>query len=130
MKSIILIRHAEPEAPADGSTSHWTDTNLTALGRRQAECVAERLNRDLGEVPCQLYSSDLKRAMQTAEIIGRAIGATPNPVAELREFNNGLAAGGSEEELKRVAAAMTPPARDLEANPQGETWREFHQRGL
>lgn len=109
-------------------TGGWTDTGLTELGRRQSACLASRLKRELGDTPCQLYCSDLKRALQTAEIIGREIGLTPNPVPELRELNNGIAAGKSLEEAKQYALELTRPVLDWQSYPQAETWRQFYSR--
>ena len=109
-------------------TGGWTDSALTELGRRQAACLASRLKREIGDTPCQLYSSDLKRALQTAEIIGKEIGVTPNPVPELRAPNNGVAAGKSVEEAKRYVLELTRPVLDWQPYPQAETWRQFYSR--
>jgi broad specificity phosphatase PhoE len=109
-------------------TGGWTDTALTELGCRQATYLASRLKHEIGDMPCQLYCSDLKRALQTAEIIGREIGVTPNPLPELRELNNGVAAGKSLEEAKRYALELTRPVLDWQAYPQAETWRQFYSR--
>jgi broad specificity phosphatase PhoE len=128
INSIILVRHAQSEHHVKELTGGWTDTGLTELGRRQSACLASRLKRELGDTPCQLYCSDLKRALQTAEIIGREIGVTPNPVPELRELNNGVAAGKSLEEAKRYALELTRPVLDWQAYPQAETWRQFYSR--
>jgi broad specificity phosphatase PhoE len=109
-------------------TGGWTDTGLTELGRRQAACLASRLKREIGNTPCHLHCSDLKRALQTAEIIGREIGVTPNLVSDLRELNNGIAAGKSLEEAKRYVLELTRPVLDWQSYPQAETWRQFYSR--
>ena len=128
IRSIILVRHAQSEHHVNKLTGGWTDTGLTELGRRQAACLASRLKREIGDAPCQLYCSDLKRALQTAEIIGKEIGVTPNPVPELRELNNGIAAGKSQEEAKQYALEITRPMLDWQPYPQAETWRQFYSR--
>jgi broad specificity phosphatase PhoE len=109
-------------------TGGWTDTGLTELGRRQAACLASRLKHEIGDTPCQLYCSDLKRALQTAEIIGKEIGLTPDPVPELRAPNNGVAAGKSREEAKQYTLELTTPVLDWQPYPQAETWRQFYSR--
>lgn len=53
---------------------------------------------------------------------------TPNPVPELRELNNGVAAGKSQEEAKQYALEMTRPLLDWQPYPQAETWRQFYSR--
>lgn len=117
-KAIILVRHAEPEQPKPGQTfGHWTDTALSELGRRQAACAAARLRAELAGVACRLVSSDLKRASQTADAIGRALEVEVETTPELREFNDGLAVGGTEEALQQSAI---PGA--------GESWQAFYDR--
>ena len=98
------------------------------MGRHQAACLASRLKREIGDAPCHLHCSDLKRALQTAEIIDSEIGVTPNPDPELRELNNGVAAGKSLEEAKQYALELTKPALDWQHYPQAETWRQFYSR--
>lgn len=55
---------------------------LTDLGRRQAATAAAALS---GTRAARLLTSDLTRAVQTAEIIGRVIGLTATPTPLLRE---------------------------------------------
>ena len=50
-------------------TGGWTDTPLTELGRNQAELIGLKLKRELGEERYTIYSSDLMRAKQTAELL-------------------------------------------------------------
>jgi broad specificity phosphatase PhoE len=128
MGPIILIRHAQSEHHVKGMTGGWTDTDLTELGQRQAQCLASRLKREIAAVACHVCCSDLRRALQTADIIGRTIGVTPEPVPELREFNNGIAAGMSEEEARQYARELTSPALDWQPYPEAETWRQFYLR--
>jgi len=109
-------------------TGGWTDTGLTDLGRRQAVCLASRLKREISDTPCRLYCSDLKRALETAEIIGKEIGVTPNPAPELRAPNNGVAAGQSIEEARQHLLELTRPVLDWQPYPQAETWRQFYSR--
>ncbi len=128
IRPIILVRHAQSEHHVNKLTGGWTDTGLTELGHRQAACLASRLKREIGDTPCQLYCSDLKRALQTAEIIGQEIGVTPNPVPELRAPDNGVVAGKSVEEAKQYVLEMTKPVLDWQPYPQAETWRQFYSR--
>ena len=128
MASTILVRHGQPEHHVTDLTGGWTDDCLTKLGRLQASRVACRLKREIENIPYQVYCSDLCRALQTAGAIGEEIGAKPRPLAELREFNNGLAAGKSKQEARRYEAELTSPALDWRPYPQGETWREFYSR--
>ena len=64
---LIVVRHGETAWNADGRIQGHLPTALNARGMRQAEAVAARL---AGEAFDALYSSDLKRAMQTARARG------------------------------------------------------------
>jgi broad specificity phosphatase PhoE len=112
----------------NGLTGGWTDAGLTDLGRRQAACLASRLKRELEGIPVQMYSSDLKRAWRTAEVIGREIGVMPQQSPEIREFNNGIAAGMTREEADRIRRERTEPFVDWQPYPQAETWGQFYWR--
>ena len=127
-KPIIVIRHAQPADCNDFAASHWTDTDLTDLGRRQAQCVADRLARELSGAECVLHASDLRRASQTAEPISKALGVPIRPEPGLREFNNGLGVGQTEEALRKFVPRETQATRDLLAKPEGETWTAFYHR--
>jgi broad specificity phosphatase PhoE len=128
MKPIILVRHAQSQHHVNGLTGGWTDTGLTDLGRRQAACLASRLKQELEDMPVRFYCSDLKRASQTAEIIGQEIGVTAQLVPELREFNNGIAAGMLREEADKIRRELTEPFGDWQPYPEAETWRQFYLR--
>ena len=122
MEPIILVRHGEPDEPAEGASSHWTDTELSDLGQRQASCVAERLKAEIGDRPCAVVTSDLKRASQTADAICGALGGVATATADLREFNDG-GIGGSVEEITRSALRQAEVS-----GGQGETWEHFYTR--
>jgi broad specificity phosphatase PhoE len=123
-----LIRHAQSQHHVNGLTGGWTDTGLTDLGRRQAACLASRLKHELEDTPVRFYCSDLKRALQTAEIVGREIGVAPQSVPELREFNNGIAAGMMWEEADKIRRELTEPLGDWQPYPEAETWGQFYWR--
>lgn len=75
-----------------------------------------------------MVCSDLKRALHTAQTIGVQICTAPFPLAELREFNNGIAASKSQEEADQITLPMTLPTMDWQPYPGGETWRQVHLR--
>jgi broad specificity phosphatase PhoE len=96
--TLLLLRHGETEW---NLTGRWqgqaADTPLTELGREQARIVASRLRSYSINA---IYSSDLLRAYETAEIIGQALGVAP-VVAEpaLRESDIGDWTGLTWEEI-------------------------------
>jgi broad specificity phosphatase PhoE len=69
---LIIVRHGQSIANSKGITQgnkdEWIDTSLTKKGLEQARKVAERLNEEDIDI---IYSSDLKRAKQTAEEINK-----------------------------------------------------------
>jgi broad specificity phosphatase PhoE len=87
---LIPIRHGETEWNLCGREMGHLDSPLTERGVTQARAIAARL---VHSRPRALYSSDLGRAVQTAEIIGSAIGLTPVLEAELRERHMGVFQG-------------------------------------
>lgn len=126
----ILVRHAQSEHHVLGLTGGWTDTSLTELGHEQSRLLAARLRAELGPRPLRLLSSDLLRAMETAQHIGEAFGVEPVTDARLREHNNGECAGLTIEEAKKRwrDTWAVPVPLDVRAYPGAETPREFYQR--
>ena len=129
MNRVILIQHCQSEHHVNGLSGGWTDTPLTELGRRQGAAIAARLKRDLADTPCQLYSSDLKRASQTAEILGRELGPAPQFLAGLRESNGGAATGKSRQWAREnTSADLDRCLFDCHPWSGAESWREFYER--
>ena len=87
LRELILIRHGDAEHLLSVLVGGWTDTQLTELGRKQAKCTGERLLELLSNAFVNLYSSDLSRAGETAQIIGQILARVPVPIEELRELN-------------------------------------------
>ena len=88
-KIIILVRHGESEANAKGESqgnqNKWSDTNLTKKGQIQAIKVSERLKKEKIDL---IYSSDLRRAKQTAETINLYHNVEIKFEIRLREMRN------------------------------------------
>lgn len=90
MTELILIRHGQTPGNAAGLLEGWNDDGLTALGEAQADAVARRLAGEYGRGGvAALYTSPLRRALQTARVVGKALGRQPVSVDGLREINFG-----------------------------------------
>ena len=100
MKNIITIQHTQSVHPTNGMVGSWTDWDLSDLGRQQAETIGRNLVDYVGDSKFVLYSSDLKRAKQTAEAVGKHLGLTPILRTELRERNLGKCCGKSVQWLR------------------------------
>lgn len=126
--TLILLRHGET---AWNLTGRWqgqdANTALTERGRDQARLVARRLRA----FPIQaIYSSDLSRAFETAEIVGTALGLQPAPEPGLRESDIGAWTGLTWAEISdrfpdEVAAMFA--GEDVRRGG-GETYAELHAR--
>lgn len=66
MGKIFIVRHGQDEDNANGILNGRRNKPLTILGREQAGTVAEKLHSYKIDV---IYSSPLKRAFETAQII-------------------------------------------------------------
>lgn len=127
-RELIIVRHGEAEHMVKGLTGGWTDTPLTELGRRQAELTGPALADMIAGRPFGFYSSDLKRAAETARILARSLGAEPTLTPALRELNNGDAAGMAEQEALSIRNPITEPLVDWRPYPGAENWREMSER--
>ena len=59
---------------------------LSVLGKRQAKEVAKKFSKIKKEID-KIYSSDMNRAIETAEIIGKQINKKPKIIEGISEFN-------------------------------------------
>ena len=86
MTRLVLVRHGETQWNREGRWQGQADPPLNEQGRLQARRTAAELRvRQLEH----LHSSDLRRAMETAHIIGIELGLAVVPDRRLREMNLG-----------------------------------------
>ena len=128
MKQLFLVRHGEPEHHVQGLTGGWTNTSLTELGRKQAKLTGERLKQLIGDSFIGLYTSDLLRAVETAEIIGSILNLVPKVDKALRDLNWGIAIDMPLEEAQKLELKKTEPLFDWVPFPEAESWRMLHER--
>ena len=95
MKTIITIQHTQSIHHTNGMVGSWTDWDLSELGIQQAKRIGEKLKAELAGREFVMYSSDLKRAKQTAENVGEYLDISPVLRTELRERNLGRCCGKS-----------------------------------
>lgn len=99
MTTLLLVRHGETDWNADGRLQGHTDRPLNDYGRRQAQQLGEELD---GEELEAIYSSDLARARETAEIVGERLGLPTVLDPDLREKDWGTWEGLTAVERDRV----------------------------
>ncbi len=95
MKHIITVQHTQSVHHTNGMVGSWTDWDLTELGKTQAAHIGMKLHDELSGKDVVIYSSDLKRAKQTAEAIAKHLGVETILRQELRERNLGKCCGKS-----------------------------------
>ncbi|SOE00684.1 histidine phosphatase family protein [Blastococcus haudaquaticus] len=120
--TLLLVRHGQSEWNAaglmQGQTAH---VPLTAKGHAQAAAAATQL---AGLAPGALLSSDLLRAVQTAEHCARATGLPITTTPALREQGYGELEGRPSRELWDVVDWTDPHW----SAPGGESLAELHDR--
>ena len=95
---LIAVRHGETEWNLQGREQGHLDSTLTERGAKQAHALARRLSSIHFHA---LYSSDLGRAVQTAEIIASVCGKQVQLDPGLRERHMGTFQGLTQEEMRR-----------------------------
>ncbi len=95
--TILLVRHGETDSNAEGRIQGQTNTPLNERGRAQAQALADEL---AGEAIAAVYSSDLDRARETAEILAGRLDLPVVVDPALRERNFGSWEGRTVDELE------------------------------
>ena len=95
--TILLVRHGETDSNAEGRIQGQTNTPLNERGRAQAQALADEL---AGEAIAAVYSSDLDRARETAEILAGRLDLPVVVDPALRERNFGSWEGRTVDEFE------------------------------
>jgi broad specificity phosphatase PhoE len=128
MLRILLVRHGQTDWNAVGRNQGSADVELDSVGIKQSEQLALCLESENIE---WIYSSDLKRAAQTAERVAAKIGSQIVRDPLLRERSYGTWEGLTTDEieaidLEHLEAYRRDPA--LVAPPEGETGIDLFAR--
>jgi len=130
MIELWLVRHGQTDWNAEGRYQGQTDIPLNEVGIAQARELAGLLRAE-GKSFRAIYTSDLSRASQTADILGAAFNLSPIPNPGLREVDLGDWEGQNHNEVReRYPAEMTARRADpVDSHPPGgESVREVAQR--
>ena len=122
---VSLFRHGQTQANVDGIWQGRTDSPLTVRGREQVEAASQVAPRIGG-----LFTSPLGRSVETASIIGDAVGLVPETDPGLIE----MSFGGWEDMTMSEAAADDPELFERiydhdEDLPRGGDGESFAQAG-
>ncbi len=130
MTDLILIRHGETDWNIEGRYQGQSDVSLNSEGLKQAEELAQQFQHEALDA---IYSSDLIRAHQTAEILSRINGAPLFLDPRLREIDQGEWEGMLFQDIRsRYTEAFEERLRDplQVAPPGGETVGQVRDRVL
>jgi probable phosphoglycerate mutase len=80
MRTLHVVTHPEATRHLDHIVGGQLDSALTPAGEHAATLIAQALKDAIADPSrAELYSCDLIRTRQTAEVIGAALGLTPIP---------------------------------------------------
>src|SRR5213078_2372373 len=99
MTTLLLVRHGETDWNAAGRLQGHTDRPLSDYGREQARRLADELSSEGVDA---IYTSDLARARETAEIVAERLHLPVVLDPDLREKNWGTWEGLTSVERDRV----------------------------
>jgi isoleucyl-tRNA synthetase len=124
--TFYFSRHAEADHNVNAMISTYPEketSHITDAGKKRAEDAAKKI-LELGGVDL-IYSSDLQRTKETAEIIGKILGVEIKTDERLREYNMGVYNGQLDEKFDKEFPAST---RWDQAPEGGETWKQLQDR--
>lgn len=96
---VLCIRHGETDWNAEGRWQGIAPVPLNAAGLEQSAALGRFLARD-GLRIAAIYSSDLARAMQTAQAVAGPLGLPVQPDPRLREVDLGQWQGCTKAEVQ------------------------------
>jgi broad specificity phosphatase PhoE len=86
LPAVFLVRHGQTASNLEGRYAGYAPDDLTPLGRTQMEELAERLVREeIGEI----WSSEVRRAQESAAILARRFGVAVQTEPRLNEMRLG-----------------------------------------
>jgi broad specificity phosphatase PhoE len=127
---VVLVRHCEPDESMRGRLYGALDIPLSAAGYEQARAIAGALE---GIRLDAVFSSPLRRALETAAPLARARGLEPVVHDGLRELSFGEVEGLSYDEIARERPElferwMSDPTGTR--FPEGERFGDLRNRAL
>lgn len=126
MNGVLFIRHAETDMA--GTFCGHSNPPINARGRKQIQQLVDELNDE--EINCVL-TSDLERAVSTADTLADALGVPCTKRPNLREINFGTWEGLTWQQIQEhdeaYARKWAEAYPDLPA-PGGESFADFQTR--
>ncbi|MCO4772125.1 MAG: histidine phosphatase family protein [Deltaproteobacteria bacterium] len=131
---VTLVRHGESVSNAAGIWQGHSNSPLSARGEAQAEHLAARLKAlagdQVGGPITRILSSDLRRAHDTAQALGSALGLQVQPEPSWREINLGRWEGMTQHDVATQFPEEVAALARGEDIPVGgaERWSDLGRR--
>ena len=130
MARLLLVRHGITEYNSTRRFAGYSDVEMSEAGYRQVERLRDRL----ADVKIDaIYSSDLRRALATAEVIISGREANIVACSELREVNYGDTEGLTFDEIRRLYPELAESIANFNLQlefPGGERFDGFIERTI
>ncbi len=129
---LYLIRHGETDWNVQNKIQGKTDIHLNETGRLQAKGLAKKIKEGKYDIT-SIYTSGLKRAWETANIVGQAIGIEPVVFAGLEEMSLGIWEGYTWKQVKEEYPEEYQSwykDRRYHVIPEGESYQQLLERLL
>lgn len=127
---ILLLRHGETFWNREGRIQGQTESELTALGVRQAQAmaglVADLVRREAGD--WRLVASPIGRALRTAEMVSRATSLSVEQDARLAEISCGAWEGLLRSDIAHHHPEVFATREWFFGAPGGETFEDVAAR--
>jgi broad specificity phosphatase PhoE len=125
---LLLVRHGITDFNSTRRFAGYSDVEMSAAGYRQVEQLRDYLADEKIDA---IYSSDLRRALATAEVIAAGRKLDIVACSELREVNYGDAEGLTFDEIKRLYPKLAESIANFDLRlefPGGEHFAGFIKR--
>ena len=129
MSRILLVRHGHVEGMSPERFRGRREVDLSELGTRQAQATAQRIAREWH--PVAIYTSPLRRCLQTAGAIGAACGLSASVLDDLNDVHYGDWEWHTHEEVRARWPELFEcwfSAPQLVRFPQGESLQDLVAR--
>lgn len=121
-----IIRHGKDDDSVRGG---WSNSPLTNEGILQVRQLSEKILSESTMHIQKIYSSDLPRAKQTADILAQTLSISVIEMPEFRETDNGVLAGMNNRVAEERFPGLYWSALEWdESYPNGESPHQFYDR--
>lgn len=123
---VFIVRHGDA-MDEEGSLGGWNNEGLSVEGKKHVEAGIKDLKDKNIEL---IITSDLRRARQSADMIGKELGVKVQGDSALRSWNIGKYAGTDPEDSEPILEDYAENRPEEEIPPNGESFNQYKDRIL